>query len=573
MLLLGPVLLAVCRTTAITLDVFGFKGYPWPVLVFVIFAALIYGESARWSEEFAAARATLISVPSAKPAVEKCLATALAHEKAEGEDVLQQQAREQYSLCLPGLGPNTGRFFSRSGGLGVITQDILGPGAFLDVLHKTPASAGDRAGLASMTAEAFYNSGDFEHAAQAADAALKLNPDDKAAFAIYKLAHGRKKSDIREADSKPAAQSGAPIARALSTKMSQLPLSLKLKAQPPPDPNSQVPVAPPVIQSDFLGAQLQRPLLTKSDQNPVSRKYLSPLLRSGHGPIRFARNGQGPWGTYDTRTGGIELNLDSINQDLRQYNAHQASIGRPQVAPIGLNTTLSRAQIDHLTTRFMPLILHEIGGHATNGKDLRALLKVDHSPVGFDTEVFAWRLHCLYIEVEQRKDPSYLSDPAPWASFQRSAMHQWRASRSGNNPAGFANYLRSFYSYSNLPYTRAANDDFKRIARDLETVQNSCRHQFDHQKCPRALSTLSQTLDPVTARNYLLNIHYLHANPGDHVTRARVVNQLIHAAIVFYRLDPKGVEIATKYYAAKESEVDRLQRKAAPRNFLERITP
>lgn len=534
------------------------------MLVFVILAAFVTAETKRWPEEFAAARSSSEGLPSLKPGVEKCLAAAEAFEAAEHKGT-QEAARDEYSRCLPGLGPNTNRFFARSGGLGKITQNILGPAAFLELLRKTPASVRDRAGLASMTAEAFYNNGEFEKAEKASIAALKLNPNDQAAFAILKLSQGRSKNKEPTAVVAQAPAVKTEVKQS-NSKPSQLPLSIRTVAQPPPSitlPPSPIP--PNGIQSDMLGAQLAGPLLVKSNENPVSKKYLSPILEAGV-PIRFA-NPNNAWGSYDPRTGVIELNMALINGDLTQLNAHRGTA----IPLIAANSRLTPDQINHLTTRFMPLILHEVGGHAKNGNDLRRLMKTNSSPLTLDTEVFAWRIHCLYIEIEQRKDPAYLNDPAPWASFQQSAMGQWRRSRHERHLNRFVNYLRAFPAYADLPYARSSSFEFMKEA--LTVVHNHCRHRFDQQECPQALIALTGMYDTATAAPFLHNIGYLQANPTDDVVRGQMVNRLLHDAIVFYRLDKKSAETSMRYYKDREFEVDRLQRKVAPISLMERMLP
>lgn len=521
--------------------------------LFVIFAAVAAAQS-RWAHEFAAARSLLLSHPNAKTPVENCISAAQKFDAAGENDELREPARQEYEACLPSLGSASARFFGRNGGLGKVTQDILGAEKFLGLLSKVPAAEGERAGLASTMAEAFYNAKEYDKAVKAAQMALKLNPSDASAFAILKLAQGRSGTVV--ADAITTAQSGAnPNA---GGNASTIIYSKTSKKKTPAPPSLLNPSSP-----DFWDKQLLAPMIAQSDLNPVSRTHLSPLLKSGGVTFRLVRVADLPaneqnhfsnaWGTYDMETSTIRFNLDAINADRVDYNSFYSKQPAKQVSFIAHNKPLDPQQMRFITERYMPLTIHEAGGHGNHGADLRKLLQVPKAPYTKETEILAFRLAAAYIVAERRKNPYYLADKGQWAKSRASIVQAWNESQAAGNSKAMVTHIDN-KGYLYLPEVH--NDPKNKISdysKAISGMHGHCRGEFS-EDCEKYLTALLPILWPNIKAIAQSNLNYLKLNPHDTATRLNLV-KYIGDAVLTYRLDAPSAALMKKYYSDQDEAV------------------
>jgi hypothetical protein len=311
-----------------------------------------------------------------------------------GRAEAQATAARAVRAGMDALGPQSGLFLGSDGGLGVIAREVLGDAAVRDALAKNGGAKAAEEGRLDLRAQSLYGEGRYAEAAEAAQAAQKIGPADPDASALLALIRNRAAAPRAIGAAMAAAPDGA-ATRSGTTQASAAPASFRLAASAPPPPGSAGPLNPK--SADYWDRQLLASLLARSDANPVAREYLSPLLRASKVTIRLDREKSNPdirgsWGYYDLRTSVIHYNLDLINKDIIQYDAYYARREPSRVlGPISPSRPLDAAQIDFVTGRFLPLAVHEAGGHGTNSDDLKRALGANRAPINKDTEVMAWR--------------------------------------------------------------------------------------------------------------------------------------------------------------------------------------
>lgn len=450
---------------------------------------------------------------------------------------------------------------------------------FLDAAAGLARSAGDsRMQAAAMTAgaSAREKTGDYAGAAVLAKQALAADPNDREALALYMSTKGR---DAASAAPAPAPEVAPRFARSsgpgvASAASAPTPAAASRRSRAP----AVVPPAPGALDPKnprFWDQQLLGPMLKESDANVVAREYLSPMIRADKVTIRVVRpvdkEFKKDWGDYDSQTSVIRYNLDKINDEIGEYDAYYAKQPAKRVAPISGTRPLNAAQIEFLAHRFLPLAVHEAGGHGTHGEDLRKLLGRNSMPNDIDTEVLSWRMEAAAIADERRRDPNYLKESTPWANLENEWMRVWNKSREKGGTALIDSYLDSM-GYRKM-FNAIKSDSaviHHEIARSIELLQSHCRQIFDA-ACQKAADLLTPNIDRDQNPSFKNAEIAFRKNPSDASARAAFVNELYAATIVDNQLDSKGLKIATTYYKNQAARVSSLENKAVPIGIMGNI--
>ena len=410
--------------------------------------------------------------------------------------------------------------------------------------------------LLAAKGEALFAQGDYDGAAQLAQKAFDGSAGtDRHAANLLALFEGPSPTSRA-----PAGGSGSASPRGFKTQA------------PPPPAVARRPLDPRA--PDYWDRQLLEPLLARSDANLVAREYLSPLIRAGKVTIRLERGPSiaGAWGTYDLTTSVITYNLDLINQDLREYNAYYARHDPGRVlAPVSPRRPLDAKQIEFLTGRFLPLAVHEAGGHGTHADALRSLLGTRRAPSNKDTELMAWRLEGATLAAERRRDAGYLTEPTKWARDEAEWMKVWSRSRALHEPQLVEAYLNSFDSYKGeLNIHQDPENRLPAITAAVALMQSRCRTMY-RGPCASAVSTVLAIFPDKYRAALSPFVAQLAKDPENGRLRAEVLDHIYGPAVSIYRLDQKGIAVVTEYYNREEARVSALETAADPRNLWEHV--
>lgn len=417
----------------------------------------------------------------------------------------------------------------------------------------------------------------YKEAVDLAARALKAEPGNLEALTVLHFAEGRAAAS---AETPAPGKTAAPNAQAgpspgADLPGAQLPRSFRRKAAPPPSAPKPKPLDPKA--PDYWDRQLLAPLLTHSDANPVAREYLSPLLKANKVTLRLERVKTNPelngvWGFFNLETSIIHYNLDAINDDIRQYDAFYAKTAPSRaVRPIRPTVPLDPAQIEYVTGRFLPLAVHEAGGHGTHASDLKQRLGSISAPINKDTEIMAWRLEAAAIELERRRDPRYLTEPTQWDSEENNWLRTWEDAHRQHASEEVVKFLDSMSTYQNFVLIGSDPETTRRrYAAAVGLVQSVCRRRYDP-TCSAAITRLA-TLYPTEAQALFESARsYLDSHPDDAAGRAEVMTRLSQTAIVQDRLDPKGITVVSGYYKEQEERVQRLEGLAYPVTIWQKL--
>lgn len=443
------------------------------------------------------------------------------------------------------------------------------------LLDSLPPDELKTADLLSMRAEALYGAGRYAEALAAAREVLRSEPNNREMLTVSKFSEDRVAAHAGDKPAGPPPPKAAPTPSIGGSGRAEVPLpeaALPLefrRSTVAPPPLAKGPRLDPKA-PDYWDKQLLAPLLAHSDANLVAREYLSPLIRDHKVTIRVQTVAENhdllkDWGYYDQETSIIYYNLDKINNDIRKYDAYYARRDPSRrLATISETHPLDPAQVEFLTGRFLPLAVHEAGGHGTHSAELTRRLGAISGPMNKDTEIMAWRLEAAAIADERRRDSRYLLETTPWATEENDWMTTWRRSRVASKAKIEIDYLNEFSAYKHLVQIGADPEAVRQqYAGSIVLVQSNCRVSYGP-ACGTAISILSK-LYPEEQRLYLLEAQkYLDAHPGDDATRGKIMNMLMHRAVEIDRLDPRGITVVSGYYQEQEKKVTHLETLADP---------
>jgi hypothetical protein len=185
--------------------------------------------------------------------------------------------------------------------------------------------------------------------------------------------------------------------------------------------------------------------LDRLRRNPVAAEFAVPLLEDAGGvTIEFRGEAEDPglkgvWACYKRDRKALVFNRDALNEDF-------AARG---IAPLGPGAAPSPAQSAELADRFMPVIVHEVGGHARNYADLQRLLGRP-GPNVRETETDALRLEAMATAAERKRNPSYLRDGGEYAKTESGLVDEYWKDKTRGSPEDFRKYVSGIPGYAKI---------------------------------------------------------------------------------------------------------------------------
>jgi hypothetical protein len=201
--------------------------------------------------------------------------------------------------------------------------------------------------------------------------------------------------------------------------------------RPPARPSAPPPTAP-VDEAALLRAALRARLPV----NPVAAEFASPVAAGAEFPVELKRESEdaalhGAWASYRRDRRALIVNRDVVEEDARARG----------VPPPGAA---------ELADRFLPVFVHELGGHARHYAELAKLLGAP-GPSVRETEVCALWLEASAVAAERRLRPDYLRDGSGFAADEERLLEKyWESKRRGDFEV-FRAYVAAQPAYARLP--------------------------------------------------------------------------------------------------------------------------
>lgn len=232
-------------------------------------------------------------------------------------------------------------------------------------------------------------------------------------------------------------------------------------------------------------AALREAFRTAARSNPVAAEFAVPLLDSVAFQLKTEAQEpklHGVIANYTRDASIMTLNRDAIAEAIPGFPAS----GAP--AP---------AQLLALADRFLPVIVHEIGGHARHYRDLAHLLG-HPGPNVIETEVYALWLEAMTTASRRKTDPSYLRGSTSYEQGESRLVDNYWEAKHKNDPAVFRAYVAATPGYSQLPAAtgdvaayyqaeqkRLWNADSRLIGPDLPDDEREAVDPDPFEKLPR----------------------------------------------------------------------------------------
>ena len=204
---------------------------------------------------------------------------------------------------------------------------------------------------------------------------------------------------------------------------------------------------------------LRAVLIARLKRNPVAAEYAVPILEEKDG-VAFAISSEaedaglkGAWATYKRTCRIMVLNRDAISSDLGE--------------PLGPGA-LTAAQAEKIADRYMPVIVHELGGHARHYEQLAKILGAP-APNARETETNALRLEAMATAAERKINPKYLRDDKEYARTESTLVDKYWESKEKHDNGFFADFVAAVPNYGKIPPASAGPvaDYYKRDERTL----------------------------------------------------------------------------------------------------------
>jgi|SRR6185312_7909587 len=195
----------------------------------------------------------------------------------------------------------------------------------------------------------------------------------------------------------------------------------------PPATNPQKPAA--ASEQEALRAAL----IARLKRNPVAARFAVPILEEKDGVSIVVRaeaddkSLKGAWASYKRDSRTLVLNRDAIASDLGPS-----------------------ADAAALADRYLPVFVHELGGHARHYEQLAEILGAP-APNARETEIDALRLEAMATAVERKASPGYLRDDKEYAKTESALVDEYWKSKERRDPASFADYVASIPGYKKIP--------------------------------------------------------------------------------------------------------------------------
>jgi hypothetical protein len=191
---------------------------------------------------------------------------------------------------------------------------------------------------------------------------------------------------------------------------------------------------------------LRAALIARLKRNPVAAEYAVPILEEKDG-VTFAISSEtddaglkGAWATYKRTSRTMVLNRDAIDSDLGASAA---------------------GRMDQIADRYMPVIVHELGGHARHYEQLAKILGAP-APNARETETNALRLEAMATAAERKINPNYLRDDKEYARTESTLVDKYWESKEKRDPGIFADFVAAVPNYGKIPPASGASAEYFR---------------------------------------------------------------------------------------------------------------
>ncbi|MFI5345035.1 MAG: hypothetical protein ACHQ51_01555 [Elusimicrobiota bacterium] len=191
-------------------------------------------------------------------------------------------------------------------------------------------------------------------------------------------------------------------------------------------------------------SMLRAALIARLKRNPLAAEFAVPILEAKGGVTLVVRSEsedaslKGAWATYKRDSRTLVLNRDAIASDL----------------PGGFDA-------DRIADRYMPVFVHELGGHARHYRELAVILGAP-APNARETETNALRLEAMTTAAERKTNPSYLRDDKEYARGESGLVDQYWKSKARRDPGLFAAYVSTLPGYAKIPEASGRVGDYYR---------------------------------------------------------------------------------------------------------------
>ena len=186
---------------------------------------------------------------------------------------------------------------------------------------------------------------------------------------------------------------------------------------------------------------LQAAVLSRMKRNPVAAEFAAPILEEKDAVAFVLRSEaddaslKGAWATYKRNTRTVLLNRDAIASDLGE------SLDRGGPTP---------RQLERLADRYLPVFVHELGGHARHYEQLARILGAP-APNARETETNALRLEAMTVAAERKTNPNYLRDRNEYARTESDLVDKYWESKEQRDPAVFSDFVTAVPGYRKIP--------------------------------------------------------------------------------------------------------------------------
>jgi hypothetical protein len=189
---------------------------------------------------------------------------------------------------------------------------------------------------------------------------------------------------------------------------------------------------------------LRAAMIARLKRNPVAAEFAVPILEEKDGGVSIEIRSEaedpglkGAWAQYQHKSDSrvFVLNRDAIDQDLSE--------------PLNPGVPSAR-QLELLADRYLPVIVHEIGGHARHYEQLAKILGKS-APNVRETETNALRLEAMATAEERKTNPAYLRDDKEFAKGESALVDKYWESKEKGDPGIFSDYVDGVSGYAKIP--------------------------------------------------------------------------------------------------------------------------
>lgn len=191
---------------------------------------------------------------------------------------------------------------------------------------------------------------------------------------------------------------------------------------------------PPAASGDEA---LRAAMLARLKRNPVAAEFAVPVLEEKDG-VRIVLRSEADdaslksaWATYKRDSRTLVLNRDAIASDLG-----------------------GAADAAALADRYLPVLVHELGGHARHYLQLARILGAP-APNARETEIDALRLEAMTVAAERKTNPAYLRDDTEYAKTESALVDEYWKSKERRDPSLFADFVSAVPGYKKIPLAAA----------------------------------------------------------------------------------------------------------------------